>query len=142
MQEKQTRMYQIYLALKGFGANSPEKALTATDLASKAGIKDLKAVSTNLSQMTNAKRGVLSRDLVSNGEGMPKVWKYWVIGEYKGRIQALAKPAAAPREKRTYVRRQVTPEGYTLTIVGPADLRAERLISGTQLVQVIDLLKQ
>lgn len=139
MEQKQTRMYGIYQALKGFGATSPERGLTSTELMQRAGMKDIKVVSTNLSQMAINQRGVLSRDLVSNGEGMPKVWKYWVVGEYRGRVKAAAKPAPAPRTKRAYVKRQVAQVKageYKVTISGP-DLILERTVSNGLLTRVI-----
>ena len=139
MQQKQTKMYQIYQTLQGFGATSPDKALTSNELMRKAGLKSIKTVSTNLSQMA-AKRGVLSRDLVDVGEGVPKQWKYWVVGPFKGRIAAPAAPVT--RQKRAYVRRQVAQAKvgeYKLTITGP-DLILERTVSNGLLARVINTL--
>lgn len=138
---KQSKMYAVYAALAGFGATSPEKGLTSTELASKSGRLDLKTVSTNLSQMTQKKRGVLSRDLVDGGEGMPRVWKYWVVGPFQGR-GAPAVTSVTPRQKRKYVRRQVaqvTAGEYKVTISGP-DLILERTVSNGLLSRVINTL--
>jgi hypothetical protein len=131
-----TKMHQIYQALAGFGANSPEKAMTANELSERGGLKDIKYVSTGLSQMAITKRGVLSRDLTDTGvAGAAKQWKYWVVGPFQGR-------GVTSQKKRTYVKRQagqVKVGPYKVTISGP-DLIIERMVSNGLLTRVINAL--
>ena len=137
-----TKLYRMYQALKGFNANSIERAMSASELVHKAGLGDIKEASTQLAQLAS-KRGVLSRTPMEQAPGLPKVYKYWVVGEYKGRTGEPKTPAPVlAKKKRRYIRRQVAQVKageYKLTITGP-DMILERTVSNGLLARVINTL--